>query len=414
MKIGNLEVYGVIYKVTNKINSKVYIGQTTNKRGFNGRYAAKGKGIERMYNYYLNSKKQKGKSSCNEHLFKSIKKYGFDNFEVNKEFDIAFSFDELNIKEKLWIKYYNSIDEKYGYNILEGGSSFTKDDLKRMGKNRIGKFRGSKSPHAKKVICLNTKKIYNCILDAEYVTGINHNSICSCCKNGLYTTGNTSWMYYEDYIKSDKNTIEEKINKNGNNSKAVICLNDMNIFNSAKEAGLFYDIVPNEIINCCQNKTKKTNNKIFMYYKDFKQASTGYLYNRILYGNSTTILCLNDNKIYESYNDCGREYNISNVTVKNYCLGKTKLENRILFEETGEPFQFKILKYNEDVICISDNNYKKQIICNETGDIFNGVTDCENRSENVLGVKIGLSMLASHLNKNRYNTVKGYTFKYIN
>ena len=144
MKIGNLEVYGVIYKVTNKINSKVYIGQTTNKRGFNGRYEAKGKGIERMYNYYLNSKKQKGKSSCNEHLFKSIKKYGFDNFEVNKEFDIAFSFDELNIKEKLWIKYYNSIDEKYGYNILEGGSSFTKDDLKRMGKNRIGKFRGRK------------------------------------------------------------------------------------------------------------------------------------------------------------------------------------------------------------------------------------------------------------------------------
>ena len=34
-KIGNLEVYGVIYKITNKVNSKCYIGQTTDyKRRF--------------------------------------------------------------------------------------------------------------------------------------------------------------------------------------------------------------------------------------------------------------------------------------------------------------------------------------------------------------------------------------------
>ena len=37
MKIGNLEIYGVIYKVINNINGKVYIGQTALKRGFNDR-----------------------------------------------------------------------------------------------------------------------------------------------------------------------------------------------------------------------------------------------------------------------------------------------------------------------------------------------------------------------------------------
>ena len=30
MIINNLEVYGIIYKVTNSVNGKVYIGQTTN------------------------------------------------------------------------------------------------------------------------------------------------------------------------------------------------------------------------------------------------------------------------------------------------------------------------------------------------------------------------------------------------
>ena len=55
MKINNLEVYGVIYKITNKVNNKVYIGQTT--RCFNKRYDSKGVGVERVYNYHTKNKK---------------------------------------------------------------------------------------------------------------------------------------------------------------------------------------------------------------------------------------------------------------------------------------------------------------------------------------------------------------------
>lgn len=90
-KIGNIETYGIIYKITNKINSKVYIGQTIQDGGFKQRYHS---------NLELNTN--------NEYLKKSIKKYGFENFEVDNVFDIAFSQEELNIKEELWIRYYNS------------------------------------------------------------------------------------------------------------------------------------------------------------------------------------------------------------------------------------------------------------------------------------------------------------------
>ena len=39
----NMEVFGIIYKIVNTKNGKVYIGQTSNKYGFNGRYYSKGK-----------------------------------------------------------------------------------------------------------------------------------------------------------------------------------------------------------------------------------------------------------------------------------------------------------------------------------------------------------------------------------
>lgn len=39
-----MEVYGIIYKITNLTNGKCYIGQTNQKRGFKDRYNHKGMG----------------------------------------------------------------------------------------------------------------------------------------------------------------------------------------------------------------------------------------------------------------------------------------------------------------------------------------------------------------------------------
>lgn len=111
--------YGIVYIITNTINDKKYVGITTKKNGFNGRYNAIGVGMERVFNY-LNNRAEIG-YYCNEHLLRSIIKYGINNFKVIEEFDIASSKDELQEKERYWIEYFKSNDFNKGYNNTNGG-----------------------------------------------------------------------------------------------------------------------------------------------------------------------------------------------------------------------------------------------------------------------------------------------------
>lgn len=96
------DVYGWIYKITNTVNGKVYIGLTV--EGFDKRYY--GKGII---------------ASKNRHLQLSIAKYGVEAFVVDKEWDIAYSKEELDDLEKYWIYLYDATNSKHGYNIQSGG-----------------------------------------------------------------------------------------------------------------------------------------------------------------------------------------------------------------------------------------------------------------------------------------------------
>ena len=113
----NLEVYGIIYLIKNKVNGKCYVGQTQKEKGFDYRYYCSGEGIERVYNYHKSLREHN--RSYNEHLLRSIEKYGFKAFEVIKYLDYAFSLKELNIKEKVYIQLYDSF--KNGYNETLGG-----------------------------------------------------------------------------------------------------------------------------------------------------------------------------------------------------------------------------------------------------------------------------------------------------
>ena len=93
---------GYIYKITNNVNDKVYIGQTS-------------KTIEERFKKHLSLAKRK----VNRYLYDAMNYYGFENFSVELVEECECS--QLDQKEKYWIAYYKSNDKKHGYNMTEGG-----------------------------------------------------------------------------------------------------------------------------------------------------------------------------------------------------------------------------------------------------------------------------------------------------
>jgi len=109
----------IIYKTTNIINNKIYIGQDKNN---NPNYIGSGNLIKY-----------------------AIKKYGKENF-IKEILYYCLTINELNEKERFYIKQYNSTDKNIGYNISVGGTNgvmlfrkHTKETIEKMKNSSIGK-----------------------------------------------------------------------------------------------------------------------------------------------------------------------------------------------------------------------------------------------------------------------------------
>ena len=93
-----------IYKITNNINGKIYIGKTSNT-------------IEQRFKRHcLDSLKYKERP-----LYRAFNKYGISNFSIEQIEEC--SPEQASDREIYWIEYFGSF--KYGYNATKGGDGKT-------------------------------------------------------------------------------------------------------------------------------------------------------------------------------------------------------------------------------------------------------------------------------------------------
>lgn len=228
-----------IYKITNKINGKIYIGQTIHS--IHSRFL-KHKTIARIKNRDYKA------------IHKAINKYGEDNF-VLELVEECHSMEELNNKETEYIKQFNSLVPN-GYNLCTGGFNKTpsletiqkiKDTRKRKSITRIDMKTGG-------------QKIYNSITEA-IEEGFTNSSICYCLsKKHKYHAG-YYWIYTGDTLEiiKTKNDLRKRpiiqLDKDGT------IINTFESISAAEKLGFKHS----KIILCCQNKRNTYKNYIWKY-----------------------------------------------------------------------------------------------------------------------------------------------------
>lgn len=97
---------GRIYKITNKINGKIYVGQTTQT-------------LKERFQKHCWGATIKDKYHLNMAIKQAIRKYGKENFTIELIEEVE--KDKLDEREVYWIKYYDSYHK--GYNCTLGGQN---------------------------------------------------------------------------------------------------------------------------------------------------------------------------------------------------------------------------------------------------------------------------------------------------
>lgn len=208
----------IVYKATNIINGKVYIGITTHTL---------------KHRMSIHKKDAKNKST---YFYRAIQKYGFENFKW-EVIDTATTIEELHQKEVFYIKQYDSFDNKEkGYNTTSGGGSlyrltqeeriarsnrakgknnpmygtksplagvtFTDEHKRKISESLKKTYRphviGGNNPAARRVRNVETGEIFATLTDAGNSCGRCRQNIGKACRsNGKKTVAGYHWEFVD-------------------------------------------------------------------------------------------------------------------------------------------------------------------------------------------------------------------------
>ena len=197
---------GVIYKLTNRLNDKVYIGQTIN--------------LKRRLAHHLYASKSIEHANGKYPISLAIAKFGFEAFDCTILWKSKISEDkeaikkELDEKERYFIKEYDSVNK--GYNQTYGGGgllgyTLPPESLEKVRQGNLGKKLPEwlKEENIKRFAEFRKDPKFLAML-SKRMTGVNNPMY------GKHLKGKDSHMYGKHLSKETKKKISEaKLGKKG-------------------------------------------------------------------------------------------------------------------------------------------------------------------------------------------------------
>lgn len=220
----------IIYKITNVVNGRVYVGQTVMS-------------LARRWSQHSTSKK-------NSPMYNAFRKYGAENFTI-EVICSALGPDHLNYLEQYFIKKYNSLVPN-GYNLTTGGDSAF-----------------SRSKH--------TKKLQSEAMKGHTVSQETRDKIAATLTgrvgNRLGATHTAeARKLISDKQKGRKLSEETRAKMSAShkgasayNARKVQCVETGIIYDTATEAAKQLDLVQSSISAVCRGKRKSTGGYTFIF-----------------------------------------------------------------------------------------------------------------------------------------------------
>lgn len=339
------EPYGFIYITTNMVNGKRYLGQ-------------------KKFDEFNDWKHYLGSGTILQH---AIKKHGRKNFSRNIVC-LCSSLEELNESEYNLSVFLNVVEDPNWYNIVYGGGAtkglrHTEETRKQMSKQRKGKYSGDKNPMygkprpdgggipSKKVINLNTLKVYENSHSAERDNNLSIGCLSSVCLGKRYTAGGHFWMYYDDYMlmlnkmsheeillnkqkeiydskhKRRTEEVKQKISNNSRNKHKVVQYSisgeKIKEYDSIQMAAKNTNTNATSLKDCCTHKYKTANGFIWRYKEEVENQVNIEPYVNI---QCVKVVQLNKNgnfiSQYDSISDASRTTNILPGVISDCCKRK--------------------------------------------------------------------------------------------
>lgn len=228
-----VEATYIVYKHTNQINGKSYIGISS--QSLDARSGSNGKNYKK-----------------NKHFYDAIQKYGWDSFSHEVLFNGLSKTEAQHIEVELIAKY-KSNDSQYGYNLSSGGESgnagCTMSESERLrrsqaysgkGNPMYGK-RGKNNPNYQRKCSTATKETLSRALKGRTFDSSTIAKMSSAQKQRAHWAGYKNPMYGKTYSYAPQ-------------ARRVICLDTQKSFSSIKEASETYGVCATSITACCKGK----------------------------------------------------------------------------------------------------------------------------------------------------------------
>lgn len=273
-----------IYKTTNQVNGKIYIGQHATNN-LNDNYIGSGNLIT-----------------------KAIKKYGASNFKF-EIIQFANSYEELDQLEIKLISKLATLDESIGYNLHRGGLGG--NVYKKVNQYQLnGRF----------------MKTWNALIEASETLGISYKTIQGCAKNIKKSAGSFQWKFHDEY--QDCKDIPAYLTKT---IRAVNQYNSNGEFirkwPSAASAASALKTNPSSIGQCCRGlkSVLLINGFAWRFSDEFPENIN---IKPILYRNSKKVIQLSIDgtqvRTFSTVSEAAKSLSIPTSNISKCCQGKRK------------------------------------------------------------------------------------------